>query len=252
MKLNPLPKTLLDIIANKSYKKDNGDVKLLDDAISIEEANSIIHAIHSLNATTTLETGVAGGISALAICNQLKNMHSHSGVKHYGIDPNQTTDYGSAALNHLKQEKLNDVFELLEGSSHMMIPSLIDKKVEIDFALIDGWHTFDYTLVDFFLVDKILKVGGIIAFHDCHSMSKQKVLRYIETHRKYEYAEEFFVRGNESFKTRMKFFLWRIKNRPGLLFSKFHWRYQFKNSSGLFFIRKVESFEPNFDFYNKF
>jgi hypothetical protein len=27
--------------------------------------------------------------------------------------------------------------------------------VQVDFAFMDGWHTFDYTLLDFFYTDKL-------------------------------------------------------------------------------------------------
>jgi len=37
--------------------------------------------------------------------------------------------------------------------------------VKIDFAFVDGWHTFDYTLIDFFYIDKILRSGGLVSFH---------------------------------------------------------------------------------------
>jgi len=50
-------------------------------------------------------------------------------------------------------------------------------------AFIDGWHTFDYTFIDFFFVDQVLKDGGILAFHDMYALSKQKVLNFIKTHR---------------------------------------------------------------------
>jgi len=36
----------------------------------------------------------------------------------------------------------------------------------IDFAFIDGAHTFDHVLVDFFYIDRMLNVGGIVAFDD--------------------------------------------------------------------------------------
>jgi len=34
--------------------------------------------------------------------------------------------------------------------------------VTVDFAFIDGNHVFEYVLVDFFLIDKLLRPGGAI------------------------------------------------------------------------------------------
>jgi predicted O-methyltransferase YrrM len=202
-------------------------------------------------AAVTLETGVAFGASSLAICEAKRNFEATDKI-HYGVDPNQSKEYGYSALVSLEKEKLDSQFRLLEGPSHLMLPRLIEDGVRLDFAFVDGWHTFDYTLIDFFLIDKMLKPGGIVAFHDMHSLSKQKVLRYILTHRKYAVLKSAKVKGNESRVKTLKFFLWRLKNRPRLLFSWFHWNYQLFNSSGLVVLKKVEGFEPDYTFYKPF
>jgi predicted O-methyltransferase YrrM len=245
-----LNKTIINILKNGYCMDENGNKKIINDSLSSAELMSITRAMQECNAKNTLETGVANGLSTLAICDSIKNKGLDA--MHYGIDPNQESDYGNSALLNLMDADLKNMFSLLEGPSHLMIPKLINKNIEIDFALIDGWHTFDYTLIDFFLIDKILKVGGIIAFHDCHSLAKQKVLRYIESHRKYRYIDNIIIHNNESKFFTFKFFVWRLFQKPKLLFSKYFWRYQFKNSSGLVMIMKTEQFEPNFNFYKSF
>ena len=60
-------------------------------------------------------------------------------------------------------------------------PKLLARNEKIDFAFLDGQHTFDYVLVDFFYVDKILSVGGIIVFDDLQYPSVRKVCRYVLT-----------------------------------------------------------------------
>ena len=61
------------------------------------------------------------------------------------------------------------------------LPKLLARNDKIDFAFLDGQHTFDYVLVDFFYVDKILSVGGIIVFDDLQYPSVRKVCRYVLT-----------------------------------------------------------------------
>jgi hypothetical protein len=133
-----------------------------------------------------------------------------------------------------------------------MFPGLIEKGILLDFAFVDGWHTFDYTLIDFFLIDKMLRPGGMVAFHDMYALSKQKVLGFVLSHRKYKIVHDRRVRSNESRIATLKFFLWRLKNKPRLLFSKFHWTYQLRNSSGLIVLQKLENHEPDFSFYKAF
>ena len=118
-------------------------------------------------------------------------------------------------------------------------------------AFVDGWHTFDYTLIDFFYIDQILKVGGIIAFHDMYGLSKQKVLKYILTHRKYRVMKEYKISEKNKIAV-LKFFIWRIIKSPLLIFSKFHWTFQTKSPYGIIFLEKLSDFEPDYNFYKSF
>ncbi len=224
---------------------------IIDSAISEEEATVLTKVITDTEAIVTLETGVAFGASTLAICTA-KQLIKSKGRMHFGVDPNQHDFYCDAAIVSLENVGLESEFTLLNGPSHLMIPDLIKKNTVLDFAFIDGWHTPDYTLIDFFLVDKMLRTGGIVAFHDMHSPSKQKVLRFILSYRRYSIQKQYRVNGNESKIRTLKFFLWRIYKNPILLFSWFHWTYQLRNSSGLIVLRKEESFEPNYDFFKNF
>ena len=90
-----------------------------------------------------------------------------------------------AALAGLGELGLEDTFELMEGPGHEMLPRLLAEGRQFDFAFIDGWHTFDYTLVDAFYIDKMLRPGGIMTVHDMHMPSKRKVWGYLSGHRRY-------------------------------------------------------------------
>jgi predicted O-methyltransferase YrrM len=249
--MNALPDTLEQMYKIGYSTNQRAEKVKFDDSISRDEALAIGNVLRDIRAEITLETGVASGASTLVICQHHK-LSGQYGAMHYGIDPNQISQYGGAALENLKKESMQQYFQLLEGPSHLKIAELIQRGISVDFALIDGWHTFDYTLIDFFLIDKLLRKGGIVAFHDMYGPAKQKVLRFIKTHRKYESADDYLVKGNESFKTTIKFFIWRIFKNPKLIFSSYHWKYQIKNSSGLLFLRKTDEFEPPYNFYKSF
>lgn len=246
-----LPLTLKKIYTERSATDLDGNTMQLHSEVSESEALVLMQMVRAANAKVSVETGLAFGVSALAISAAERALHGKESM-HYGVDPNQLTEYKGAALASLRKEGLDTNFRLLEGPSHMMLPGLIKQGVQLDCAFIDGWHTFDYTLVDFFLIDKMLKPGGYIAFHDMYALSKQKVLRFILTHRKYRIEKGLRVKGNESLKTTLKFFVWRLYKSPRLLFSWFHWNYQLFNSSGLIVLKKLESYEPDFTFYKPF
>jgi hypothetical protein len=74
---------------------------------------------------------------------------------------------------------------LLEEPDFKALPCLLERGTKLDFAYIDEWHTFDYTLLDFFYIDKMLRTGGVVAFNDCGWLAVDRVLRFVQSHRKY-------------------------------------------------------------------
>lgn len=201
-----------------------------------------------VKARTALETGVAFGVSTLALAEALAE--SGPGWKLYGVDPDQSRVHGSAALAALRREGLADSFELLEGPSHLMLPKLLERGVTLDLAFIDGWHTFDYTLLDFFYIDKLLRPGGVVLLHDISWPSKQRVLRFILTHRRYQ---------SIPLRLPTKTGFWRWLRRIGG--AKWRWvrggpfgpvRLAGLNRPDLAALQKLEQFEPDHRFYKRF
>jgi predicted O-methyltransferase YrrM len=186
--LPPNP-VLRDILATATTTDLAGQIRQIPDSISAEEARIIARLIRQVDARTTLETGTAYGVSALTICAALDSLPpTDPPRRHYGADPNQMGDYGGAALATLDRAGLRDRFTLLEGPAHAVLPPLLAEGVRLDFAFIDGWHTFDYKLLDFFYIDKMLRPGGIVALHDYQWESTGHVVRFALTHRRYTFA----------------------------------------------------------------
>ena len=71
-----------------------------------------------------------------------------------------------------------------------MLPELKKNGTKIDFAFIDGWHTFDHALVDFFYIDSLLNTGGIIVFDDVGYASIKRLCHFIVTNRAYEVIDQ--------------------------------------------------------------
>jgi predicted O-methyltransferase YrrM len=74
---------------------------------------------------------------------------------------------------------MNKYHTLFEDKSYNVLPTLVKKKY--DFIFIDGWHTFDYTLLDFFYSSLILKIGGIIVIDDAYHAGVNKFMKYIDS-----------------------------------------------------------------------
>jgi predicted O-methyltransferase YrrM len=229
------------IITDKQTFNCDGTALQVTGTISLSEAQYIQELIISNEFSTCLETGVAYGASTVAICSALAVLESRGrSVKHYGIDPCQIEIYKRAAVAALKECGLEHIFELCNGPGHLMLPRLIESNITVDFVFIDGMHTFDYTLIDLFFTDKLLRPGGIICLHDMDMPSKKKAARYLMGHRKYirlkSLKRDLSQRVGAGLKEAIRF-------APGA-----SWRH-LTTVEPMLTVQKVETFEPDWDFY---
>jgi hypothetical protein len=130
-----------------------------------------------------VEVGMAYGISTLAILTGLRDLKANG--KLISIDPGQSVHFHDVGQTNVQRAGYADNHILFEKYDYLALPQLIQENTKVDFAYIDGWHTFDYTLLDFFLLDKMLCVNGIVGFNDCALPAVRKVLGFVKTHRKY-------------------------------------------------------------------
>ncbi|WP_097654831.1 class I SAM-dependent methyltransferase [Candidatus Chloroploca asiatica] len=130
-----------------------------------------------------LEVGMAYGISSLFICDAIQDWN---GVVYDIVDPYQQRDWSGCGIHHLRQAGFQDRFTFHEQPSEICLPQLLAQGRQLDFALIDGYHTFDHALLDFFYINRMLKVGGIVLFDDIPMPSIQKLLAYIANYPGYK------------------------------------------------------------------
>jgi predicted O-methyltransferase YrrM len=153
----------------------DGKIVKIHSAIKSQEMNSIIDIIKKNNYKKCLEVGMAFGISAFSIL-------SNKSCKLISIDPNQSTQWESNGVKLLKEFGFNKRHKLIEKPSYEGLPELLKKnKGTFDFIFIDGWHTFDYTLVDFFYSNLLLKVGGTIIIDDALHNGVSAFVKYLDT-----------------------------------------------------------------------
>src|SRR5262249_34872215 len=130
-------------------------------SISVEEGEKLQELILCKRPSVSLEIGLGFGISSLFICEAMAKV---GGQRHIVIDSEKWDD--SVGLRHLDAAGFSHLIDFREQESQMALPQLINEGTRIDFAFIDGWHTFDHALIDFFYIDRLLPVGGIVAFDD--------------------------------------------------------------------------------------
>lgn len=153
--------------------------------IQPEEGEFIQSVIRSVKPSSSLEVGMAYGVSTLFICEALADLDAP--VRHTVIDPSQTKVWHGVGLAHVREAGFDKFVQFFEEGSEIALPRLLSQGLEIDLAFIDGWHTFDHALVDFFYVNKMLRPGGVVIFDDVNYEAIHRLLRHILTYPAYKF-----------------------------------------------------------------
>jgi predicted O-methyltransferase YrrM len=67
----------------------------------------------------------------------------------------------------------------------------------LDFVYIDGNHEFDYVMMDILLWVPKVKLGGIIALHDCDMQIGRDVVCAIEAYTRSHYIDPWYITREE-------------------------------------------------------
>lgn len=161
----------------------HGNRRMITGPVSAAEARFLAGLIAETNSKRCLETGVALGVSTLAIAQAV----SQTGGRHLGIDPCQRSEHGGAALGALAEFGLQDFFALREGPSHTELPKLFNSGESFDLIFVDGAHQFNFKFIDFYYADLLLETGGYLVFHDLLLPATKKLYLYIQTLRRYDF-----------------------------------------------------------------
>ncbi len=146
----------------------------------------IINTVAAIQPGETLEVGLATASTAIAIMAAKPEGSSN----HIALDPAQTSAFHNAGVERIEKLGLAPRFELIEKSSHIALPTLlIERQARFDFVYIDGCHMFDYTLLEWFYSDKMLNIGGVIAFDDCMWPMVHAVASFVETNCNYTFLK---------------------------------------------------------------
>ena len=182
--METLPDLLQKALSSKVAYAPDGTTRPLESNVSKEEAEVLYSAVRSIRPDCSLEIGLAQGISALAI---LAGISANGPLgHHYVVDPFQK-NYANCGEAMITLAGFADRHTFLERFPEEVVPQL----PRLQFAFIDASHLFDFTMMEFVLVDKKLEIGGIIALHDLWMPSLRTVLRFIHTNRAYRIRRDF-------------------------------------------------------------
>jgi len=153
-----------------------------ENGMPLTECQQLYQVVCREQPSVSLEVGMAFGLSTLAIC---QGLIETGGNQHIVMDPYQESDYQGTALRHLERAGLRHLADFYLESSHEVLPRLEAAGTCVDFAFVDGIHLVDYTMVEFFYIDRMLRRGGLLVFDDLQLPSIRKVVRFAVANRGY-------------------------------------------------------------------
>jgi len=155
-------------VDSKCYALDATSVRL-------SEAFQLQNLVLKVKASKTLEIGCALGASAVSISEAVRNQ---PGGKHVVLDPYQEA-FGHVGIREIERLGLKAVVEFHPVRSEEFLQAAVKNNQQFDFVFNDGGHGIGQKVSDTFFAERILAVGGILAFHDAFLDSTVSCVRYL-------------------------------------------------------------------------
>ena len=150
--------------------------------ITPEQGELLRILCRKFNAVNTLEIGFAYGFSTVWILDALRFQPNSS---HIAIDPFQRVMWGGVGIASTNSLNYKKNFQWIEDYSILALSNFIKQGKSFDLIFIDGNHRFDDVMVDFYLSDLVLEIGGLLIFDDMWLPSIRRVIDFIKTNRSY-------------------------------------------------------------------
>jgi predicted O-methyltransferase YrrM len=170
--MNPL---LEDIFQTKRYVNSKNEVISVHSETSRGQCEFLQSIIEKNNFKESLEIGFAYGMSTLAIVEEV----AQRGGRHTVIDKFQMEGWNGNGLDLIKKAGYGERLEFIGQYCYRALPELLQANRSFDFAYIDSTKQFDWLMVDFFYIDKLMKTGGIVVFDDVFFPGIRRLMRYI-------------------------------------------------------------------------
>lgn len=168
--------------ADRQVVLPSGETKRTTSGISVESSWALYGLVLKEAPKVVVEIGMAQGFSTLSILCAL----AQTGGRLISIDPYVNWKSGrDAALHNIQRAGYAQRHSLMEEESCRALPKLLEEDLEVNLGYIDGKHAFEHALIDFFYLDRMLAVGGVIGFNNAGWPSVHRVIRFLKKQRRY-------------------------------------------------------------------
>lgn len=178
---------LENIFQTKTYTNSKNEVIQIHSETSRGQCEFLQKIIAEYKFKNSIEIGFAYGMSTLAITEEIvKNNGTHVVIDRY-----ENISWGGIGLDLINKAGYSNSLKFHEELSHNVLPKLLAGGERFDFAYVDTTKLFDWLMVDFFFLDKLLEPNGIIVLDDVAFKSIRKLSRFISQLPHYKVYEAY-------------------------------------------------------------
>lgn len=175
---NPLLKHMLE---QGEVLDRNDQSRPLAEGVMPEHAQALYQTVLTERPRSVVEIGLAYGVASLAILTALAEIGEGGHLT--SIDPFQSTGWDGIGVMNIQRANMADAHTLVEDFDYLALPRMLGEGAAFDFAYVDGWHNFEYVLLDIFYIVKLLRTGSVVGFNDCDWLPVRAALHFLERHR---------------------------------------------------------------------
>ena len=175
--------TIAEIMGTRTVTNGRATFEL-NSSVSADEGEHLARWLGDIKPDAYLEVGLAYGVSALYAGTTLKSVKKD--YRHLIIDPVQSEVWHDVGIYNLRQAGLWPNVEFHAKGSEVALPEIMASGQRLQAAFIDGWHTFDHALIDFFYINRMMDKGGVVIFDDANWPAITKLIRYVLKYPAYE------------------------------------------------------------------
>ncbi|MEO6456046.1 MAG: class I SAM-dependent methyltransferase [Ginsengibacter sp.] len=169
---------LKEILITQTVKDEKNEITKLHSHTGELQGYFLQGILKKIRPKTTLEIGLAYGISSLFILEVIKDLENKNG-SHIIFDPYPDIYWNNIGLLNISKAGYESLVDFRKLFSDEGLIQLINEKKRIQFAYIDSTKVFDILLADFYFINKILDIGGVIVFDDCGFPGVKKLVKLI-------------------------------------------------------------------------
>jgi predicted O-methyltransferase YrrM len=188
IKIPIMHQILRDIFETKQVRGKDGSILPLHSNTTSEQCAFLQELIDETRPESSLEVGLAYGISTIAILEALGK--TGKTFQHKVIDPFQQ-DWKDIGLLNIERAGFREQVTFYRKFSDQVLPELYAQGLKVQFAYIDSTKVFDVLMTDVYYITKMLETGGILVLDDCGFPGIRLLVRYLSQHPAYKVYRGF-------------------------------------------------------------